>query len=798
MKVYAKANKSTSVGFAHPILMLVLACIALVVTFFVYKAYKERPYEYSEIQSEAVAGISTPNSQIAYIPKAECDLYVATNGNDSNSGDSENSPLKKIQTGANKAQAGQAVCIKGGEYREVVEIYNKHGTPQNPIVIGGYAGGGLPIVSGGITNGDEYMLPDAQCRIKDVCNSDVLDSGKCTNRDNCIRRFLFNVLESSNIHIYGIDVRGSSGRGFGVSESNDVYVRGVRTYHNWSQGFQFNADMPGKGNNMFAEYIAVYDNIRAMAEKNLIGGGAIHVNKIKGGYIRNSLVFENFGEGLDVHKGTTNFVVAKNMLWDNFHASLYANGSTNATLDSNLLFCTKNRVNWLEENGVKPGKDTGYGSALTLRNEEIVTSQHGEGGGTIASNNLLVGCTGNILIAAQGDAKLDDVAVFNNTIVSPRDFPAVKNKYDGKSGEGISISGKAGALQNIHIENNVILADSTGDSIIGGAMGSDQITYINNLVSKPPLISKAGIRVADPKIKKNVGEDEVLNPAHINAADYMITNASPAVNAGAKPAVSRNLLDRDFFGNIRGNNPIDLGAYETGMTANWSNLYNVIMQGASSGLEGAGDDEDPPEPAKDPDKDGVPNDGTDKCPEVNQGSNPDPSKPGCPLEYGVKVSNKLKNSSFEEEASPATDELAKYWMSEKTFAGQVRYSLRNANITDFSSGNAVLIEVVKIPINQPKISQSDIILMPNTAYKVSFSAKSSGTNSRVTIELIEMGTMQKLVAPRRSVRLTPAWTSYDFDLRTKNFDPTKKVKLNVKFAAPKNSNIVIDNVELKK
>ncbi len=790
-----KLNKSQT-GFAHPVLVVGLGIAFVLIAFLLYKGFKERPIESTSYQNEEVAGLSTPNSQIASIPKAECDIFVATNGNDDNNGSTENTPVRKIQTAANRVQAGQAICIKGGEYREVVLIANKNGTAGNPIKIGGYTGGGLPIISGGITNNDEYTLPNSNCKVLDVCQGNPNSAGGCNQRNSCVRQTLFNIMDSSNLQVYGIDVRGSSGRGFGVGNSNDISVKGVRSYHNWSQGFQIWSETANSGNNINMDYTATYDNIRAMAEKGIAGGGAIHVNKIKSGSIKNSLVFENFGEGLDVHKDSADFEVSKSMFWDNYHAFLYANGSTDATLDSNLLFCTKNRVSWLEENGVNPGKTTGYGSAITLRNEEAVTRKHGENGGTIASNNLILGCTNSILIAGQGVATLSDVKVLNNTIVSPRDFPE-GGKFDGKQGEGISLAGK---LINILIENNVILADSTGESINGASMASDQVKYVNNIVSTAPARTRTGVRVADPKLGRNVEVNEVLNPSDIRVNDYMITAGSPAIGAGVKTAGSRGTLDTDFYGNSRGNNPIDLGAYEFGSSKNWNNLYATVMTGTGNTGGGGGNGEPPvpPTPA-DTDGDGIPNK-QDECPRTPQGNTPDPQKPGCPLDEVVTEPgvNKVKNSAFKDPATPGTDEVAQYWTVNTGRLGSVTASIERARNTDLAKGETLLINVVKNPIQGAVyVGQSPVDLAPSSKYEVSFAAKSSALDSTLIVDIRELGAIKEPLAPRKIVNLEQGWKQYTYTIVTRRYNPNKAAKLFIRVVTPNASNVTLDNVVIK-
>lgn len=799
-----KNLKKLNLGFAHPILLLVASLILVTVIFFAFKTYKERPLQYSTgATEETVAGVTAPTGQIAAIPKAECDFFVSTTGNDSNSGTSENSPLRKIQTGVNKLQSpGHVLCIKGGVYREAVKIGGKNGTANNLIKMGGYVGGGLPIVSGGIVNGDEYMLPDPQCKVKDVCTGDQGPSGRCKERDKCMYQFLFTVGDSSHFHIYGIDVRGSSGRGILVSNSNYVYVKGVRSYHHWNSGFNIGSTVASKGIQNNFEYIAVFDNLRALPENGQIGGGGVHVNVVQSGSIKNSLVFENFGEGLDVQKGAKDFVVEDSMFWDNYHAFLYANGSINATFNSNLLFCTKNRVTWLEQNNVKPGANTGYGAAITIRNEQGVTSQHGEGGGTMATNNLVLGCTNGIIIAPQGSANLADVWVLNNTVVSPRSFPA-GGKYEGKSGEGISISG-AGSLTNINIENNLVFADSSGGSITGGRMTDGAVKYKNNIVSKAPSQARPGITVTDPKFSKGVGVSEVLNPENLDARQYYINSGSPAINAGTKLTNHRGTQDKDFYDNNRGTNPIDVGAYEAGQPRNWTNLYKVVMAGSTIVDDDGGDDPEPPEPPVDTDGDGV-IDSEDKCPNIHQGNTPDPARRGCPLEEDdddepeepTTTTNVIRNPGFTLPATPNTNEFAKFWTFKHGRLGKSNISVIDAGTNTLAVGNMARLTIVKNPITAyPSINQRGVTMKPNTSYRISFVAKTTKPATLV-MSFREMGYVQEYLAPTVRFNLGTSWKAYEAEIKTKTYNPEKAVSVMLGYKAPDGSSLLIDRVRVE-
>lgn len=789
--------KNKSRGFAHPLMFfLFVLVVASVATIYFYNNSADKIVG----TSPKVAGIAAPNYQIASIPKAECDIFVATNGNDNNSGRTEGSPIKSINKGIQMAGAGDAVCLKGGIYKQTV-VVRKQGTANAPIKIGGYSSGGLPNISGGIANNDEYMLPDPQCKVKDGCVGDTESGGRCEGRaSGCIYDKLFDVSDSDHIHLIGFDVSGSSGRGLHIGESNDIYVKGVRSYHNWNAGFNISNGGPDtRGQRNHLEMIASFDNIRALPEKGLVGGGSIHVHHIKVGSIKDSLIFENFGEGLDVGKDAGDITIERNVFWDNYHTSLYANASDNATFNRNFLFCTGNRVKWLEQSGVNLGANTGYGSAITVRNEKGVVGKFGTGHGTIVSNNTTAGCTNGIIVAAQGTVVLRNVKVLNNTIISPRDYPAA-GKYAGKNGQGITIQKQSPTgLEDIEIANNVVVAEPNGDSIVGGAMTDSNVRYRNNIVSKAPQSNRPGITVADPRISKIVGASEILNPATMSPTNYVITAGSAAIGAGTSIDSSRNLLSKDLFNNVR-SGAIDAGSYKFNGAKTWSNSQQIIIFGDTSGS----DDPEPPTPPtdSDPDGDGVPNDGTDKCPNTPAGPIPDPQKPGCPapdeIDDPVKVVNLIQNTSFTTAAAAGSEEFAENWLGYNGKLGDSRFSVLDVQNDTLADGKVARLRIVKNPVTgNPSISQKNLALKPQTTYSISFVARSSN-EAQIIIAFRDMGYIQEALAPNVRFNVGTGWKLYEAEITTKTFNADKIAQILISYKAKNGSILTLDKVRLVK
>lgn len=72
--------------------------------------------------------------------------YVSTTGNDSNAGTSLDAPFKTIQKAMNTAVAGDTVIVRGGTYREDVEVTHG-GTASAPIILEAYPGE-IPVIKG--------------------------------------------------------------------------------------------------------------------------------------------------------------------------------------------------------------------------------------------------------------------------------------------------------------------------------------------------------------------------------------------------------------------------------------------------------------------------------------------------------------------------------------------------------------------------------------------------------------------------------------------------------------------------
>jgi hypothetical protein len=98
-------------------------------------------------------------------------FYVATNGNDSNSG-TQNAPWRTVQKAANTLGAGQTALIRGGTYSEKGIAFRNSGYSGGPITLKAYPGE-RPVIDGGYTT-SSGLIPVFRFDARDYITLDGL------------------------------------------------------------------------------------------------------------------------------------------------------------------------------------------------------------------------------------------------------------------------------------------------------------------------------------------------------------------------------------------------------------------------------------------------------------------------------------------------------------------------------------------------------------------------------------------------------------------------------------------------
>lgn len=273
------------------------------------------------------------------------DLFVSLNGNDRHEG-SLQKPLRTITAAAKRAGPGDVVHVRGGVYREAVEI-NARGTAKQRIDFRPYAS-------------ERVILDGAKLRR----NTPIVNLSRCAYVD-----------------WRGFEVR--NGRYIGVNIRNAKHVRVLDNFiHDTVRnGIYAGGDVIGANRDITVSGNRVHRTVLENRKPSRDGGwaGAIVVSKTEIAAITANRVWENHGEGIIA--GRSNHVAVRdNEVFDNFSVEVYLDNARHVTVERNTIYSTGNRRHF--RNG-KP-------SAAIMIANEINRNMNLSSHNTIA-NNLIVG-----------------------------------------------------------------------------------------------------------------------------------------------------------------------------------------------------------------------------------------------------------------------------------------------------------------------------------------------------------------------------------------------------------------------
>lgn len=424
--------------------------------------------------------------------------YVASNGNDNNSGTIEQ-PLQTIQKAIDMAQAGDTIYVRGGVYHQTVTITNS-GQEGQPIRLLAYSDE-LPVLDG------EYQLPAGTV---DRCDNSVTPP-RCFVSEPLVK------IAGSYIEFAGFKLMRSQGVGISISgpsaiqqivirdcqihETRNAAIRGLSI----NQLLVENCDIYHAGNyapyDRPSEQLQWMPIVKAMDSANLV--------------YRNNVIHENWGEGLAAGVNSQNVLMEDNVIFDNSAAQLYVNRASNVTIQRNLLYHTN--APELRRNG-----DPSH--CLVLNNEDV------QDGSIMVENirilnNVIVGCSRNISIWSGKNSifSLKDIEIMHNALV---------NAYSNTAGNayGLTITNQAN-INNVHIHHNII---SQNDGNVGSTPVTSTLVLDYNLWSHTPAahMSGAGDIVADPQL---ANPNALLVPGAVQMDWYRPLASSPALQHNMGP-----------------------------------------------------------------------------------------------------------------------------------------------------------------------------------------------------------------------------------------------------------------------
>ncbi|MFL6246939.1 MAG: right-handed parallel beta-helix repeat-containing protein [Thermoanaerobaculia bacterium] len=234
--------------------------------------------------------------------------YVATNGSDGASG-SLTSPFRTLTKAAGLLRAGDVVNVRGGIYKETVQITAK-GTADARIVIRSYEG-----------------------------EAAIFDGTGTTRDENVITLY-----KSAYVDLSGFEVRNAGQIGICSWGSNNVRILNNTVHHSYRNGIYVGWDTFGVSYDNVVDGNVVYNNVLENANRAFPNGGwatGVSMNYTDRGRVTNNRIYENDGEGV-VTILSKYTLIEGNEISDNFSVGVYVDNARFVKVNANLIYSTGN------------------------------------------------------------------------------------------------------------------------------------------------------------------------------------------------------------------------------------------------------------------------------------------------------------------------------------------------------------------------------------------------------------------------------------------------------------------------
>lgn len=224
-------------------------------------------------------------------------FYISLTGDDQNSGLSTDSALATFEHALELLKPGDILEILPGVYEQRVDL-DAIGTPAKPIVFQAHDPQQKPVFD--FSFGDEYFRVEGEnWIIKDI---------EVRNAFICLR------VTGRNVTISGVDVHQCDNHGV-LLQGKNLVVENSRIYLTNLRNRLRDPNEPSWGSGLKV----------GVDGDNLV--------------LRNNEVFNNYGEGIAVTRGT-NVQVLDNIVYDNYTTQIYIDNSYHVLVEGNYVYCT--------------------------------------------------------------------------------------------------------------------------------------------------------------------------------------------------------------------------------------------------------------------------------------------------------------------------------------------------------------------------------------------------------------------------------------------------------------------------
>lgn len=401
-----------------------------------------------------------------------------------------------LSVGLGKVGAGDTLYLRGGSYNQVVS-FDKGGTSDSSrITIAGYPG--------------EKAVIDGRNTVPSTCYSYLV------------------ALRGSYVTLRDLTVTNSYGSGIFVGGTKS-HVLNVTLANTGESGLVF------AGTDNIADGVTVTGNGNRYGNGCSTWGAALDTIGVRT-TIRNSVSYDNVGEGISVRNGATGAVVEDNISYDNRSNGIYLNSTTNALVQRNLVYYT-------------PDNPWGKASSCIVIGKENTTAP----AGLRIVNNLTAGCWLSLMSDSNVTA-LTDVTIAHNTFTS-----TTKTATDISRGYNMNVYFRPSLVSftNSVFQNNIVLEEDTRQVPISLPATHPGFALSHNLWSTAPVSAARGTGdvIADPELAAT----STLTPGGLDPDHFHLTPTSPAIDR----ALTLPTITEDYYRTPRPTGPTpDIGAHE--------------------------------------------------------------------------------------------------------------------------------------------------------------------------------------------------------------------------------------------
>jgi parallel beta-helix repeat protein len=320
-------------------------------------------------------------------------------------------------------------------------------------------------------------------------------------------------VRAHRVRVENLRIVDSEGRAISAANVNDIEIIGNSVHNTYNAGIHF---LRSTGSRMEGNIVSGQGI--GSPEDGAPWGAALEAVTCVDVIIRNNVVSEVYGEGINAHTGSSNTLIEGNYVFGVRAVGIYVDTSFDTIIRRNIVLGTANSHWWRSASAV--------GAGIALNNELY---HYPVGGGSLSTdvqarrtkvyNNLVAYTTSGLALwGALSSSSFDSTLVYNNTFV------------DNNTQVSMGAKPKTGSK----FINNILLSLSSGTRDV-------DVTNLSGMVARNNYFSQGnpggdyaheGNRFTGLRIAKMSGWRAVTSRDQISWRDFVVASGSPVIGAG--------------------------------------------------------------------------------------------------------------------------------------------------------------------------------------------------------------------------------------------------------------------------